>query len=104
MLVVDFQFLPAIPLQINKSNGIGKLHQTPPSISPSIIIYRNKPDQLFIQFVEEGMAVNDFTVDDRLLHADDIYRVHDFERNLDKLPTIGQRQAFQIARDWLVNN
>lgn len=80
-----------------------QLYKTPAGVSPAIIIYRNKPEQLFIQFLEEGMSVNDFTVDDRLLYTDDMHRVHDFEKNMNKLPTAEQRLAFQIARQWLIN-
>jgi hypothetical protein len=83
--------------------ALPKLFETPAGVSPCIIVYRNKPDQVFIQFLEEGMAVNDFTVDDRLLHADDMHRVYDFSKNVDKLPTIEQRAAFQIVRNWLIN-
>lgn len=70
---------------------------------PSFILYRNKPDQLFVQFQDDGMAVRDFTVDDRLLHNNDIHSVHDFEENVDKFPTKYQREAFQMVREWLLS-
>ena len=82
--------------------ALEKLYETEAGKSPSIIIYRNMPDQLFIQFQEEGMSINDFTVDDRLLHNNDIHRVHDFGKGEDKIPTKAQRDAFQIARNWLL--
>lgn len=83
---------------------IEKLFESPAGASPSVIIYRNKPDQLFVQFQEEGMSVHDFTVDEELLRRNEMRRVHDFEKNTDKLPSTEQRQAFQIVRDWLTGH
>jgi hypothetical protein len=83
--------------------SLQKVYETPEGIQPSIIVYRNKPDQLFVQFQEEGMSVNDFTVDDMLLQNNDLHSVHDFEHNVDKMPTRQQRDAFQIAREWLID-
>lgn len=84
--------------------ALPQLYETPVGVSPSIIVYRNKPDQLFIQFQEEGMSVHNFTVDDELLHRNDMQRVHDFEQNADKLPSAEQRKAFQLVRNWLTGN
>ncbi len=78
-----------------------KLYETGNDEKPSIIIYRNKPDQVFVQFQDEGMSINDFTVDDILVARNAMDRVHDFEKNVDKLATKEQREAFQIVRNFL---
>lgn len=83
--------------------ALEKLFETAEGVNPSIIVYRNSPDQLFVEFQDEGMSLNDFTVDDVLLQNNDMHSVHDYEKNIDKRATKEQREAFQLTRDWLVN-
>ncbi|PZR29112.1 MAG: hypothetical protein DI535_03610 [Citrobacter freundii] len=76
---------------------------SPAGEEPIIIVYRNKPDQFLVQFQQEGMQVNDFTVDEILVRNNDIASVHDYKSNVDKAPTQAQLDAFTNVRRWLLD-